>query len=70
MAYCNLYTFDSFELVNKPKTGRKIREAKEVIQATEDSLLQTYIFLLQNLILQAEVKELWVTKTVVSEDTM
>ena len=46
MVYCDLYTFDSVEIVNKPKTGRKISEAIEVIQATEDSLLQTYIFLL------------------------
>ena len=40
-----------------------LAEATEVIQATEDSLLQTYIFLLQKSILQAEAKDLWVTKT-------
>ena len=60
--------------MNKPKTGEKIGEAIEVIQAKEDFLLQTYMFLLQKdleeeinefqiALSQAEAKDLWVTKT-------
>ena len=49
MVYCNLYIVESVELVNLWTS--QINEAIEVIQATEDSLLQTYIFLLQKSIL-------------------